>query len=213
MVRSVLAATTAAAIALVGFSSRTLTADGTDTYVATQPTRTSITVSAPATNAGGNLRRVYWPAGQTPHTDGRVCATIATRSVDSVQEGTAHNLTGTRAVTVTKNVWASAFWVWNAHYWDGPTFVQFAQFDMVSVMFAPDGAYRPLTWRICTRTVGSMLTFKIWFPPEPEPAWTDPARARSATVPAGWTVRGQVGLYVGHLLPGQSLTYTGVTVA
>jgi hypothetical protein len=213
MVRSVLAATTAAAIALVGFSSRTLTADGTDTYVATQPTRTSITVSAPATNAGGNLRRVYWPAGQTPHTDGRVCATIATRTRRFRPGRHRPQSHGTRAVTVTKNVWASAFWVWNAHYWDGPTFVQFAQFDMVS------GDVRTRRWlpaaavRICTRTVGSTLTFKIWFPPEPEPGWTDPARARSATVPAGWTVRGQVGLYVGHLLPGQSLTYTGVTVA
>jgi hypothetical protein len=213
MIRSGLVLTTAAATVLAGLSSRTLSPDGADTYVATQPTKTSVTVSAPVTNAGGNLRRVYWPAGQAARADGRVCETIAARSAETVQEGTVHNLTSTRAVTVTKNIWASAYWVWNAHYWDGPSFVQFAQFDMVSVMFLPGGGYRPLPWRICTRTVRSTLTFKIWFPPEPEPSWADPARARSATVPAGWTVPGQVGLYVGHLQPGQSLTYTGVAVA
>ena len=67
-------------------------------------------------------------------------------SAESIQEGTVHHLTGTRAVTVTKNVWASAYWVWNAHYWEGATFVQFAQFDMASVIVMDSVAWPGAMW-------------------------------------------------------------------
>jgi hypothetical protein len=42
MIRSVLALTTAGAAVLAPLASRTLTADGTDTYVATQPTGVTV---------------------------------------------------------------------------------------------------------------------------------------------------------------------------
>lgn len=192
--------------------SRTLTPDGADTYTASALGST-LTVSAPATNTGGNLRRVYWPAGQADRGDGTVYAAWTSRSAESAQEGLAHHVTASRAVTVTKNVWAQVYWVFNVHAWSGETFVQIAQFDMVDIMFTPAGGYQPLPWRVASRMVGSALTFKIWFPAMAEPAWTDPAYARTATVPVGWLSPGKIGWYAGHLPPSGSVRYTSLTVA
>lgn len=195
--------------------SRTLTPDGADTYNAIVGA-SSMTVAAPVSNTGGNLRRVYWPAGQSARGDGTVYATWTARTADSVQEGLAHHITNTRAVTVTKNVWAEVYWVFNVHTWDGTTFVQIAQFDMIDVMFVAGGGYRPLPWRVASRMVGPVLTFKIWFPtmvpPMTEPSWTDPVYTRSTTVPDGWLSPGNVGWYAGHLLPGGSVQYTSLSV-
>jgi hypothetical protein len=204
-------AATAAAL-LLTLASRTLTPDGADTYTHTT-TATTITIAAPITNTGGNLRRVYWPSGQTDHTDTTVCATWGEHTADSTQPGTAHHITSTRAVTVTRNVVYQIYWVFNVHIWDGQTFTQIAQFDMTDVVVLSGGVYRPAPWRVCTRTTGPTLTFKIWFPPEAEPTWSDPVRTRSTTIPAGWNLRGKAGWYAGHLPPGGTLTYTNPTVS
>lgn len=204
-------------------ATRTLTPDGADTYAMTKTAGTLTTAASP-TNAGANLRRVAVPSGTPNLADTRVCATWTYRSAPEVQEGLAHRVVAepgrTRAVTVTKNVIYGIYWVFNLHTWDTAradgrpdAFAQVAQFDMGPVMFGADGTYRPLPWRVCTEAQGTTVRFKIWFPGEmAEPAWTDPAYARSATLPAGWTGAGRSGWYAGHVPPGGSARYTNLGI-
>lgn len=212
-------AATAIATALLApnptLTTRILTPDGADTYSITQANGT-VTTTAPTTNTGSTLRAVFWPTSALDLDNSRVCITWATQSAPSVQEGTVHHVTvlpdRVRAVTLTKNVIYDIFWVFNVHVWDttqNPAFAQVAQFDMIDVMFRPDGTYQLLPWRVCTEMIGATLRFKIWFPNVmAEPAWSDARYARSATVPAGWVTRGKSGGYVGHVPPGGRATYT-----
>jgi len=190
-----------------GVASRTLTPDGTDKYTTSRGVA-SLTVSAPASNSGGNLRRVYWPTGAKDRRDSTVCASWAALSQDSVQPGIAHRITSTRAVTVTRNVWAAVYWVLNVHTWNGQTFTQVAQFDYASVLLLPAGGYRPLPWRVCSRLIGSNISVKVWFPPEAEPSWSDASRVQTAAITAAWS--GKSGWYAGHIPPGGSIYMTGL---
>lgn len=181
--------------------SRTLTVDGADRYVAVAGSSTLV-VSAPASNVGSNLRRVYWPLGGRDQVDGRVCASWLRLSPASAQPGLALHVTADRAVTVTRNVWGGAYWVLNVHSWVGAAFAQVAQFDVSALVVRADGSYRPLPWRVCARSVGGRLDVKVWFPPEPEPGWTVPGRVWSSVLPVGWVVPGRVGWYAGHVPAG-----------
>jgi hypothetical protein len=221
----VLACAVAVAVALVATGSpaaaaalatKILTPDGADTYTITSAAGT-VTMVAPPTNTGGNLREVFWPAGAPDRADSTACATWTTAAPnpDQVQQGLAFRVGPVRAVTLTKNVIFGVVWVFNVHEWDLSStepFVQVAQFDLVNAVVPVGGVIRPLPWRVCARLIGNTITMKIWFPPETEPAWTDPDRVRSATIPAGWEAPGKTGWYVGHLPPGGSATYTRLSV-
>lgn len=199
-------------MALCGVTPLTLTTDGTDTYTF-KVSGAGILVAARTGNIGSNLRNVYIPNGQPPRSTSRVCSTWTVATADSIQQGHAHNVGGGRAVTVTKNVIYGIHWVFNVHTWDNSAFTQVAQFDMIDVMFTPTGALKPLPWRVCTEVKGATLRFKIWFPPEREPAWTDATRTRTMTLPTTHTGPGLAGLYAGHIPPGGWLTYTGMEVS
>lgn len=204
-------------------ASRVLTPDGTDTY--SIKGGTTVTMTAPATNTGTNLRAVYWSKSAAAVTNSRVCVNWTTQSAESVQQGTAHNIVAlpdrTRAITLTKNVIYQIYWVFNVHVWDStqdPAFTQVAQFNMIDVMFRPDNSYQPFPWRVCTDLIGATLRFKIWFPATgmAEPAWSDPAYARSFTFPAtyaAWLVPGFPGFYIGHLPIGGSAKYSNLSAA
>lgn len=183
-----------------------LTQDGTGTYAITRSG--GVVAMLPGSGTGSNQREVYWPGGQAPAADAEVCATWAGQSGDQVQEGLALRITtgtgGTRAVTITKNVWAGITWVINAHVWDSTAaepFTAIGQWDMAGVLNTTWGLH-PMPWRVCARTVGDRLDMRIWVPSaHAEPGWDDPVHARSATIPAGWLGAGQTGWYVGHLPP------------
>ena len=121
-----------------------------------------------------------------------------------------------RAVTATKNVYFGATWIINLHVWDSrrtPQQRQIGQFDLRPVLW-PDGHPAPLPWRLCARAVGSTLDFKVWrLNAEAEPAWGDTSHGGSATVPAKWVKAGKPGAYVGHIPPGGSTTFAGLTTA
>lgn len=201
---------------------QTLTPQGTDDYVIGKTTVNHIGdvyMNANATNTGNNLRKVFWPAGAGNYLNSESCATWWSSSAESVQEGLALRIvdapTGTRALTVTKNVVYGIHWVFNVHTWDttrAQPFEQVAQFDMASAVTV-NGQLKPKPWRACARVSGEQIQFKIWFPfqGQAEPTWEDPVYARTATVPAEWSQAGKTGWYVGHLAPGQAARYNGLT--
>lgn len=200
-------------------SSRVLTPDGADVYRSTG-TGSSITVTAPTTNTGSNLRAVYWTP-RTAMADSRVTMTWTSQSDPSVQEGTAHHIVvngnQVRAVTLTKNIIYGIDWVFNVHVWDStkdPAFTQVAQFaDLTDVMFQSPGVLMPFPWRVTTEMFHNVLFFKIWFPAVmAEPAWSDGRYVRSAVIPGEWLTDGQSGVYAGHIPAGGSVSYTGVKV-
>jgi hypothetical protein len=200
-----------------------MTPDGSDDYAITKTITNNIGdvhMGAQPGNTGGNLRKIFWPQGAGSYLDSESCATWVSSPAETVQEGLALRVvttpTSTRALTVTKGVWGGINWVFNVHTWDttrAQPYEQVAQFDMVNVMFQNNGSLRNKPWRACARVTGETLQFKIWFPFEgqSEPDWTDPVYARTATVPAAWSQPGKTGWYVGHLAPGQSAKYNGLT--
>ena len=73
-----------------------------------------------------------------------------------------------RAITVTKNVFYGAKWLFNFHVWDATGGTIFAHFDLTSV-FDPNGTLVPLPWHLCARTLRGQLEFKAWPSSETEP--------------------------------------------
>lgn len=193
---------------------RVLTQDGADTYAVVKAGAT-VTASAPASNTSWNQRELFWPAGMADRLNGRSCASLVSESQPGVQQGVALRIvTGpasTRAVTVTKNVFAGVVWVFNVHVWDSSLaepFIGIGQFDLSAVLSSASGGLHALPWQLCAQVYQDRLTLKLWVPAvHPEPSWTDPVHTRTTTVPAAWNVAGQHGWYVGHLPPGGSATY------
>jgi hypothetical protein len=193
---------------------RTLTSDGSDVSSITMA-RGIISMSAPPTNKPlSSLRKVFWPTSESASRDGEVCASWLDQSDGIVQEGVALHIvdgrTSVRAVTVTKNVIYGVQWVFNVHTWDSTAaqpFTVIGQYDMSRVVTA-NNQYLPFPWRICARTAGTTLTFKVWVPSrQAEPSWSDPVHAVTTSVPAGYVAPGRTGWYVGHLPAGGSAHY------
>jgi len=199
--------------------SRILTPDQGDSY-SVSLSGDVITMKAPATNVGTNLREVFWPASASTTLDGRVCATWSSQSADSVQEGVAFHIvagaTSTRAITVTKNIVYGVFWVMNVHVWDSSLaqpFTQIAQFDASKVV-TTNAAFVPFPWRVCSRMTGATLQFKIWVPAnESEPSWSDTTHVGTTTVPADYLTPGKTGWYVGHIPPSGSAQYKNLSIS
>jgi hypothetical protein len=184
--------------------------EGTGSYMVGQ---SGGVLTAAAGGQWGNQREVFWPAGQSLMTDSRVCVTWTSEPDTSAQEGVALRITGTRAITVTKNVIWGIYWVFNIHVWDGPAFTQIGQVDLSSVVIGPDGQRRPFPWRICAETIDQALLFKVWVPGvEAEPVWGDSTHGGIVAVPAAYTVPGKTGWYAGHLPAGTSVTYADLGV-
>jgi hypothetical protein len=178
----------------------------------------SATVSADTGNTGGNSRDVFWrePANLL---NAQSCATWTSDSdpFGIGQQGAALRIRTTggrvRAVTVTKNIWGGAAWVFNLHTWDSkavPNSVQIGQVDL-SATFHRNGVIAPLPWHLCAKAVGNTLSFIAWPSGEPIPTYGDPTHGGSATIPAGWDVAGKAGWYAGHVHPGALMGFSDMT--
>jgi hypothetical protein len=174
--------------------------------------------SSPPTNIDANTRMVLARDADVVSDDHQSCATARTPGFPT-QEGAAARVAvnGARvqAVTVTKNVWGNATWVYNIHQWDtarwpgvGP---QLASFDMAAAVGRGDSSTEPR--RLCLKVDGRTLTFKVWPATRPEPAWGDPTYTRTYTLPADAVYKGRPGWYMGHLPPGTNADYTQITTA
>ena len=116
-------------------------------------------VAALDTNTSANLRSAFWPADSPLVTDAQTCATWASQSLSTAQQGAALRVAtvdgSTRAVTVTKNIFYGATWLFNVHTWDTsatPAFHPVGGVLLKSELW-PDDVESPLPWHeaICQR--------------------------------------------------------------
>ena len=194
-----------------------LTTDPGDTFVY-QRDGGNLTVSAPATNTGGNTRQLYYPSdGPTAEAE-QSCQTWSSGSGAIDQQGVALRIAptadgqGTRAITVNKNIWYVAVWDFWVNLWDSTQqpfpFTQVASFDMSSVVGADLYTLVPYPWHVCARVSGNILQFIVWTGTNPQPDWGDAGAVRQVTLPPGWDYPGRAGWYVGHLEAGMTDTFT-----
>lgn len=189
--------------------SAVVTADGTDAYSFTTTTGT-VEAQPLDGNTGANLRMVFWPSDGPIVTDQQTCATWSSAVGPMTQEGAALRVIDGHAITVTKNVWAGAQWIFNLHVWAAGVGTMFGQFDLGAV-FNRAGTLSPLPWHLCARALRGVFSFKAWPDYEREPSWSDATHGGSALIPTGWETPGRAGWYVGHLPPGGQATYSALT--
>lgn len=188
-----------------------------------------LTAQAPPATTDGNLREVFWADNAPWSFDQETCATwndTATSGgsvADNRQMGLALRISpatsdgrrGLRAITLTQNVYAGATWVFWVDVWKvvdptEPKFHGVKQFDLRPVVgFAQ--ATPPPPWHVCARVRGRTFTFKIWTGTNPEPTWHDTTHVFTTHLPAGWNYPGYAGGYIGHLRPGASASFSGLS--
>lgn len=191
------------------FTAAALTRDGSDRYVLTGDLEAA-TITAPEANVAGNTR-ITFTTDEATTVDHGACATFTTASADVNQQGLMVRWDGTRGVTATKNVWGGINTVVNVHTWDTTSsqpFTLVAQFPLTGLGYGT-GNPAPLPWRMCLSASGANVAFKVWPTSSPEPVDGNPCCTGSATV--ALTAPGRPGWYVGHLHPGDSVTYTDLT--
>lgn len=185
-----------------------ITPDGTDSYAVTG-TATSMTITAPTTNTGSNLRIAIVDKDAAASADHSSCVTWTGPVADIYQPGiilrSTFTATRTRAITITDSIWAGSRWAVNVHDGDSSKPSMDTQMRQVGAMNFPHlvGA---LPWRFCARITGRTLTTKAWSNAAhvPEPGWNDPDHARTIVLPADIPASGRPGVYFAHLRPGQS---------
>ncbi len=190
-----------------------LTPDGTDGYSYASSTG-QMRVAALDTNTSSNLRSAFWPADSPLVTDAQTCATWASQSVVSAQQGAALRIAtvngSTRAITVTKNIVFGATWIFNVHTWDtaaSPAFQPVGSISLESELW-PNGLEAALPWKVCVRTIDTTLDLKVWRADEPEPAWGETSHGGSVTLPESAVYPGATGWYIGHLSAGAQAEFT-----
>lgn len=176
-----------------------------------------VTATAHTTNTGANMRVVFWRHADGSSANQESCATWS--AVDHDQQPglalRAHDVAGgTRAITITKNIWFNGYSIVNVHVMDSSRpdqpFVQIAGQDLPALRrSASFNDVKPYPWRACARVVGSTISVKVWPVDQPEPAWDDLDHGYSVTLPASWGITsGRPGHYAGHLRAGASLHYS-----
>ena len=162
---------------------------------------------------------MFWPAADDPSLDQETCATWTDDQNDVRQPGAALRTTSdhstTQAITITKNVWLGANWIFNVHVMDTAAvepFTLIGSFDLTGA-FVRNLSLAPPPWRMCARVVADVVSFKVWPLVDPAPAWDDPTYGGSVRLPAGWDHPGRPGWYVGHLRPGEESHFSDRTTA
>jgi len=192
-----------------------LTPDGTGKYrFVSAPANTA---AAAIDGSGGNLRQVFWPGDNPVVPDSESCAIWGAESGPLVQQGAALRITQNgsriRAITVTKNIFYGAPWIFNFHVWDtaqSPPFTLIGATDLKNTLVRA-GVVTPLPWNFCARVIGSKLEFKVWPVAEAlEPAWGDRTHGGSVNLPAGWSAPGKAGWFIGHIQPWNVAAFTNL---
>ncbi len=187
-------------------------------YTYTSPRSGTVVVTAPTSGAPNN-REFFWSPTGPSRADLTVCATFASgQGID--QQGVVLRLNllahGTvSGITVTRNIWLSAFDVFNYHVWNTladpeSPFTQFGSTIIRELPVAP--AVYPL--HLCARTVAAsnIVQFVVWTAGQTRPGWGSTSQGGQATIPPGAPTSGRGGWFAGHLKPGSSMTYSDLTV-
>lgn len=193
-----------------------LTRDGQDAYDLTVDDG-SVTVTADPDNVGGNTRVMFRPTAALPTVNQMSCATWDDPQGDIRQPGAAlrvvHEGESFRAVMISKNVWEQIFWNFNIHLVDTSQEPPLRPYGGVELdqTFVPRGSLITGPWRMCARVVGLELAVKVWPLSHPEPEWGDKSYGTVVELPDGWDYAGDAGWYIGHLMPGESTSFSGLS--
>jgi hypothetical protein len=198
-----------------GSNQAVLTPDGPDRYrFVTAPANT---VAASIDRSGGNLRQLFWPSDNPVVPDSESCATWGAETGPLVQQGGALRITQTgsriRAITVTKNIFYGATWIFNFHTWDTALSTPFTPIGAADLRatLVRNGIVVPLPWNFCVRVIGNLFEFKVWPVADGiEPAWGDRRYGGSVVLPAGWSTPGKAGWYIGHIQPTNTAVFTNL---
>jgi hypothetical protein len=201
------------------FEQVTLTNDNADIYTFTTGDG-AVTVNAPPTNQGLNLRMLFWPAAGRVATDSGSCAEW-TSETGIAQQGAVMRVAtlpnrGLRAILVTKNIWFSGVFNFNVYIVDTTQVAMLKRIGYVSLrgeLLNQDGAPQPLPWFMCARVSGDQVAILVWHSGEPAPRWGDPSHGGSVTLPAGWIYPGKAGWYIGHVPAGGSAGFTNLSTS
>jgi hypothetical protein len=195
-----------------GMGDVVLTPEEADAY-AFESSDTELRAVALPTNTGGNYRSAFWPAAAPSVVDSQSCATWLDPTLPgNTQQGAALRVStdaagATRAITVTKNIFYGATWIFNFHVWDtsnaASPYTQIGGADMWAVVGG-----KPYPWHFCARTAGTSLEMKVWTGDEPEPTWDDTLHGAAVTLAPEWVYPGFAGWYIGHLPSGGSADFT-----
>lgn len=197
-----------------------ITSDGADSYAVVTHHGT-VTVRAPKTNRGSNLRLALVPDGTATAYTQSSCITWQGPLAVAVQPGVALRTrmaaNRVRAITVTDNIVYGRRAAFNVHTIDT---LRSPAMQLVGQVVLPnavgDDPYRPapLPWRVCARVTGRIVEVKVWSLANrsTEPAWGEAGYSGAVAVPQTWVFSGRPGAYIGHLRPGESSTYSALDV-
>ncbi len=192
----------------------------------------AIRAMASPTDSVGGTREFFWDTASPYIEDQQACITwenpTGSLGGDQAQPGLAMRIaptgpdnTGVRGITVNENIWTAAVWYLWVNTWDSTNVAQPYQgvelFDLSDIVgkfwFDDDGMLHstlvPGPWHICARALGLDFTFKVWTGDDPEPPWDDPDHVFTTVLPEGWDHAGYSGGYIGHLVEGQSVHFSG----
>lgn len=189
----------------------TLTPDRSDRYDFVDR-GTGLDVTAPASNSGGNLRLAAVKQGTVTSLDQQSCVTWHGPIVGTSQPGIILRARlgpdRTQAILVTNNVWAGGRPGINVHLADSDASPVFTHVGAVN-MSAGLGTIEDLNalpWRFCARAIDSTVAIKAWsIAAHPvEPSWDDATYTATVELPPVAVYPGKPGVFVGHLVPGQT---------
>jgi hypothetical protein len=192
-----------------------LTPDGTgDIY--SRSGSGNVVITAPETG-GGDEREVFWGANSPDEPDSTVCGTFSSGQGFS-QQGLALRLNDSNGVvtgiTVTRNVFGYDFHAFNFDVWNTADKSQpFTPFGQTVLPFLPQWPpVYPLSMCARTVTASNLVEFVVWVAGQSQPPWGDAGQGGEAIIPTGTLPSGHGGFYGGHVAPGTSMSYTGLTI-
>lgn len=161
-------------------------------------------ISAPTTNQGGNTR-IGFVANSTQVFDwNETCATWTSHTGPIDQPGHVLRFDGTRAVTVTQNIYGGTRNVMNIHTWDLAKPASSGRFTLVA-QFTPPSMTHGWPLRSCARAHGETVEFKVWPTTWTEPSWGDTCCYGTTNIEN--LQGGRPGWFAGHVFAGGQLIY------
>lgn len=199
-----------------GYRTSIITRDHENRYTVGRPAADAVTVHAPTSNRGGNLRMAIVDDTAPISIDQEACATWHGPVGGVIQPGLVlrarTDSSRTQLLMITNNVWGHYRPTVNVHLIDSvrwPEAFQSLGGGQFNSIGRSDGTH-PLPWRFCARVLGDRLSVKAWSTVLAEPNWDGPENVFHLTVPPEFVYAGQAGVYAGHVEPGQQTRYSAV---
>jgi hypothetical protein len=181
-------------------------------YTYTAPSSGTVVVAA-SPLAGGNDREFFFSPTGTVHADSSACETVSGYS--PTQPGIAFRISDTdnaiTAVTVSENVFGpTGYNDFNVHTWNTSQSPAYSLVRQVTLDAMPSSP-QPEPINLCAEITGDVVQFVVWTSGT-QPAWGDPTRGGSATLPGNAPTSGYTGFFAGHIPGGTSATYSNLSV-